>query len=440
MELQKIWSDALALLSESFIEVVYNSWIKTLIPVSIQGGVVTLKTEMDFFKDTINQRYLFEITRCVSAVMDQDVEVLIISDLDVSNKSSKPAGKRNTFQTNLRQKYIFENFVKGKSNELAYAASLAVAEAPGTTSYNPLFLYGSVGLGKTHLMHSIGNFVMEQSPDMKVFYVSAETFTSEFVQALRQKEMDQFKYKYRNMDMLLLDDVQFIEGKEETQEELFHTFNALYNDNKQIVLTSDQPPRELKNIESRLTSRFAMGLIVDITLPDFETRIAILETKAHNEDLYIPGDVTRFIAKNIASNIRDLEGAFNKVAAYSRLNKHAPITLDLAKTALKDIISSMEKPEVTAKYIQEIVADYYSMSVDDLISRRRTQNIAYPRQIAMYLSRKMLKDSLLQLGDVFGGRDHSTIIHGFDKISSDLENDPNLRYVILELEKRIKCE
>ncbi|MCL2351665.1 MAG: chromosomal replication initiator protein DnaA [Firmicutes bacterium] len=439
MELQKVWNEALYLLSGSFIEVVYNSWIKTLIPVSLENGCMTLKTEMDFFKDTINQRYLFEITRCVSSVLDQDVDVVIVSDKDLSEDGSKPSAKKNTYQSNLKQKYIFENFVKGKSNELAYAASLAVAEAPGESSYNPLFLYGAVGLGKTHLMHSIGNFVLEQNPEMKVCYVSMETFTNEFISAIRQKDTEQFKAKYRGVDVLLLDDIQFLTGKEETQEELFHTFNVLYNDNKQIVLTSDQPPKELKSLETRLTNRFTMGLIVDITLPDFETRTAILEKKAYGENLSISGEIIRFIAKNIASNIRDLEGALNRVAALSRLN-HAPITMELAQTALRDIISGIGKPEITVGYIQEVVADYYGLTVDDLTGKKRTQNIAYPRQIAMYLSRKILPVPLTEVGNIFGGRDHSTVIHGFDKISNDLENDQNLRNVIFELEKRIKCE
>jgi chromosomal replication initiator protein len=431
---EQYWADALALLEASFSEVVFNAWIKPLSPVSYEDGLLTMKTEKDFFKSTINQRYLFEILRCVRSVTNPDMEVRIVSDEDFIKRDPPRA---SLFPTNLKQRYVFETFVRGKSNELAYAASLAVAESPGESSYNPLFLYGGVGLGKTHLMHSIGNFVFDMNPDMKIYYLSAETFTNEFISSIRNKETSQFKDKYRGLDLLLLDDVQFLEGKEETQEELFHTFNTLYNSNKQIVLTSDQPPKELKSLESRLVSRFAMGLICDITHPDFETRTAILEKKAEMERLDIPGEVIRFIAKNIASNIRDLEGALNKVTAFSRLT-HTQINLDKAEEALKDLVSGAEKPEITVEHIQNIVADYYGLTVTDLISRKKTQNIVYPRQIAMYLSRKLMDVSFPDVGKFFGGRDHSTIIHGCTKISDAVENDINLQHVLNELERRIK--
>jgi chromosomal replication initiator protein len=260
---------------------------------------------------------------------------------------------------------------------------------------------------------------------------------NEFVGAIRRKETDQFKDKYRSLDVLLLDDVQFLVGKEETQEELFHTFNALYNKSKQIVLTSDQPPKSLQKLEDRLVSRFAMGLIVDITLPDFETRTAILEKKAEIEKLAIPREVIHFIAQHVVSNIRDLEGALNKVTAYSKLTR-APISLELAENALKDLITGFEKPEITVEYIQEVVASYYGLTVEDLNSRRRTQNIVFPRQIAMYLSRKLLDVTLPEVGKIFGGRDHSTVIHGCDKITESMETDTNLQNVVYELENRIR--
>ncbi|MDR1538097.1 MAG: chromosomal replication initiator protein DnaA [Clostridiales bacterium] len=431
------WTEALSLLQDSFSDVAYTSWIKPLVPLKYEDNVLTLQTERDFFMNTINQRYLYEIKRCFRTVVnDEETDVKVVS-LEEYTRKSRGDSPANLMPTNLRQKYVFETFVRGKSNELAYAASQAVAESPGESSYNPLFLYGGVGLGKTHLMHSIGNYVFEQNPELKILYLSAETFTNEFVSAIRNKETSQFKDKYRTLDVLLLDDVQFLEGKEETQEELFHTFNSLYNNNKQIVLTSDQPPKELKTLENRLVSRFAMGLICDITHPDYETRMAILEKKAELEHLVIPKDVIRLIAKNIASNIRDLEGALNKVTAFSRF-AHTPITMEKAEDALRDVISRLDKPEISVEYIQEVVAAYYELTVADLNSRKRTQNIVYPRQIAMYLSRKLLDVSLPDIGKIFGGRDHSTVIHGCDKITYALENDISLQHVINDLERRIK--
>ena len=440
MDLEKIWAETLVLLEKSFTEVVFSSVIKTLTPVQMENNIITLKTNLDFFKATINQRYLYEITHCLRTTLDSDVEARIISPEDLSgepNHSRKQSG--NYEKTNLRPKYVFETFVKGKSNELAYAAALAVAEAPGKSSYNPLFLYGGVGLGKTHLVQSIGNYVAEQNPGAKVMYVSTEMFTNEFIHSVRENSTQDFKNKYRDCDVLLIDDIQFLEGKEGTQEEMFHTFNTLYNDNKQIVLTSDQPPKELNSLEKRLTSRFAMGLIVDITLPDYETRAAILEKKLAMEHLNIPQEVKEFITRNIVSNIRDLEGALNKVTAYARLTS-TPITLELTELALRDQITGAQKPDITVPYIQQVVASHYNLSTDDLNSRKRTQNIVYPRQIAMYLSRKILEVSLPILGDFFGGRDHSTVIHSCEKIANELENDARLRGVVNELEKKIKGE
>lgn len=440
MDVDSYWSRALVLLEKSFTEVVYDSVIKTLTPVKFENNVMTLKTNLDFFKTTINQRYLFEISRCLRTVLNTDIEVKIVSPEDF-NQQANTARKPNELyaKTNLRPKYVFETFVKGKSNELAYAAALAVAEAPGKSSYNPLFLYGGVGLGKTHLIHSIGNYVAEQNPSLKVMYVSTETFTNEFIYSIREKRTQDFKSKYRACDLLLLDDIQFLDGKEETQEEMFHTFNTLYNDSKQIVLTSDQPPKELSTLEKRLTSRFAMGLIVDITLPDYETRTAILEKKLAMEHLTIPQEVKEFITRNIVSNIRDLEGALNKVTAYARLTS-TPVTLELAEKALKDQLVGSQKAEITVPYIQQVVAAYYNLTPADLNGRKRTQNIVFPRQVAMYLSRKILDVSLPDVGEFFGGRDHSTVIHSCDKIANELENDTGLQNIVNDLERKIKGE
>jgi chromosomal replication initiator protein len=442
MDTASIWAQMLVLLEKSFTEAVFDSMIKPMTPVSFENNVLTLRTHMEFFKPTIKQRYSFEINRCLRSLLDQqDLEVEIVSSEDLTSSQHKGRkGRGDQYSSSgLRDKYIFETFVKGKCNELAYAAALAVAEAPGKTGYNPLFLYGGVGLGKTHLIHSIGNYVAEQNSSLKILYISTETFTNEFIAAIRMDTTTNFKNKYRDCDLLLIDDIQFLEGKEETQEEMFHTFNTLYNDNKQIVLTSDQPPKELTSLEKRLTSRFSMGLIVDVTIPDYETRAAILDKKLAMEHIRIPSEVKEFIIRSIVSNIRDLEGALNKVTAYARLT-NTPITLDLANFALKDQIVGAARPEITVPYIQQIVAAYYNLTVNDLNGRKRTQSIVYPRQIAMYLSRKILDVSLPDVGDFFGGRDHSTVIHSCDKIANELENDGHLRNVVNELERKIKGE
>ena len=436
MDIEQLWAETLVLLEKSFTEVVFNSMILPLIPIKLENNILTMKVPEFILKDTINKRYLYEINRCLHAVTDMDIEAHIITNED--GKAKKFAEKYA--KTNLRHKYTFDTFVKGKSNELAYAAALAVAEAPGQSSYNPLFLYGGVGLGKTHLIQSIGNHVAETDPKLNILYQSTEIFTNELVAAIREKKTQAFKSKYRSCDVLLLDDIQFLERTVETQEEMFHTFNTLHNDNKQIVLTSDLPPKDLTNLERRLTTRFGMGLIVDVTLPDYETRTAILEKKLALERLAIPDSVKELIIRNIVSNIRDLEGALNKVTAYARFT-NKDITVELAEVALKDQLEGTQIKEITIDYIKEVVADHYNLTVDDLNGRRRTKNIVVPRQIAMYICRKVLPDlSLPQVGIAFGGRDHTTVMHSCDKIAGELEYDNRLQDSILDLERKISGE
>ena len=443
MDIISLWEKTLPLLEKSMTQVIFDSIIMTLSPMSFENGILTLKTNNDFFKPSPNNRYLFEITRCVRIIAKnygiEDLDARIVSPEDF--KASNPARKfnENYEKTNLRSKYVFDNFVKGKSNELAYAAAIAVAEAPGKTGYNPLFLYGGVGLGKTHLVHSIGNFAVEQNPEMKVMYVSSETFTNEFIKSIQEKNTHDFKNKYRECDLLIMDDVQFLAGKDGTQEEMFHTFNDLYNDNKQLVLTSDLPPKDLSSLEKRLTSRFAMGLMADITLPDYETRAAILEKKLMLEHLDIPQAVKEFIIRNIVSNIRDLEGALNKVAAYAKLT-NTSINLELAEQALKDQLTSNNKPEITVPYIQQVVSSHFNITTDEIKGAKRTRSLVMPRQVAMYLCRKLLNISLPDIGKAFGGRDHSTVIHSCDKIADEVESDEKLRDTVNELEKNIKGE
>ncbi len=434
VELNSAWALALKLMEKSFTEVVFDTWIKTLEPVSMDNGTFVLQTKKNFFKTTIEQRYLHEIRNSIRTATQTDVEVFITCSDDPLQESPEPV---TLVRSNIQPKYVFETFVRGKSNELAYAACVAVAEAPGLTTYNPLFLYGGVGLGKTHLMHSIGNYILDQNKNTRVLYVSTETFTNELINSIKERKNQVFRDKYREIDILLIDDIQFLSEKEGTQEEFFHTFNTLYHANKQIVISSDKPPREIKTLEERLSSRFGSGLTVDITQPDFETRTAILEKKAEMDKLYIPKEVTTFIARSIVSNIRDLEGALNKISAYAKLSK-TEITLELAERSLKDLITEGEKREITVELIQEVVCNFYNISIDELRSKKRSQNISYPRQIAMYLTRKLVDISLPKMGILFGGRDHSTVIHGCDKISTDLEKNPKLRNELISLEQKIR--
>ena len=436
MDIKDIWKKTLPLLERNITQVFYDSAIAKLEPISFENGLFTLKTSKDFYKDTIIKRYLFEITRCLRSITEEEIDVQIISPRDTSNIIEN--NKIDSYKkTNLKSKYVFSNFIKGKCNELAYAGALAVADSPGNTAYNPLFLYGGVGLGKTHLVQSIGNHVFEQNPNLKIIYNSAEAFTNEFVQGIRDKDIQSFKSKYRACDMLILDDIQFLAGKDGTQEELFHTFNDLHNENKQLIFTSDLSPRDLTGLEKRLTSRFSMGLPVEFTRPDYETRAAILDKKLQLENFDMPTDVKDYILANIVSNIRDLEGALNKIAAMARLT-NTSITMELAKFALRGQITGEEAREITVELIQEIVAAKYKLSVNDLKDKKKTQSIVLARQIAMYLCRKILSLSLPAVGKKFGGRDHSTVIHSCMKIESEIEQDEALKKAINDLERSIR--
>lgn len=339
---------------------------------------------------------------------------------------------------NLNPKYTFDTFVVGANNNLAHAASLAVAESPGEI-YNPLFIYGGVGLGKTHLMHSIGHFILKNNPAAKVLYVTSEKFTNELIDAIRNKNNfspTEFREKYRNNDVLLIDDIQFIIGKESTQEEFFHTFNALYEAKKQIIISSDKPPKEIETLEERLRSRFEWGLTVDIQSPDYETRMAILRKKEEMEGYNIDNEVIKYIATNIKSNIRELEGALTKIVALSRLD-NKEITVELAEEALKDIISPNDKREVTPELVIQVVADHYGITPLDISSQKRNKEIVYPRQIVMYLCRDMVGTPLQMIGKYLGGRDHTTIIHGIEKITAEINKNDTLNNTIEILKKKI---
>ena len=331
----------------------------------------------------------------------------------------------------LNPRYTFDTFVTGASNRLAHAAALAIADEPGK-QYNPLFLYGGVGLGKTHLMHAIGNKVLANFPDMRVLYISSEKFTNELINSIRDNTPEAFRQKYRNIDVLLVDDIQFLSKKERTQEEFFHTFNTLKDANKHIILSSDRAPNEIKDLQDRLISRFEGGLVADVQPPDLETRIAILRKKAQLENLTVPHEVMVTIATRIDKNIRELEGALTRVVAYASLTKR-PIDNDLVLETLEKVYPSERKREINIEFIQEVVAKYFKVTQEDLLAKKRTRSIAFPRQVAMYLCRELTDESLPQIGSDFGGRDHTTVMHACDKISTDRQNDTKVDSMLKEL-------
>ena len=349
--------------------------------------------------------------------------------------SSAPVGSDNS---NLNPNYTFETFVVGNNNRFAQSAALAVAESPGE-AYNPLYIYGGPGLGKTHLMHSIGHFILEQKPDTKVIYVTSEEFTNEVIESIRNgnaSSMTKFRDKYRKVDVLMIDDIQFIIGKESTQEEFFHTFNALQTQGKQIILTSDKPPKEMETLEERIRSRFEWGLMADIGVPDYETRMAILRKKAESDNFNINDEILNYIANNIKSNVRELEGALNKLLAYNNL-VHTEITMDIAQKELQNIITPDKPKEITPQLIIEVVSEHFQISLDQMISKNRSSDIAKPRQIAMYLCKNMTDIPLDTIGSLLGGRDHSTIIHGIKKISEEYETNETTKSLIETIKKKI---
>jgi chromosomal replication initiator protein len=435
-----IWGKTLNLLKNELTEISFNTWIKTIKPISIEGNQFVLSVPAEFNKGILESRYSDLIQNAVSQVSSKEYKIcFVIANQELSKPQPKKENidvEENTPVSILNPKYTFDTFVIGNGNRFAHAASLAVAETPAK-AYNPLFIYGGVGLGKTHLMHAIGHYVLHQNPSLKVLYVSSEKFTNELINAIKDDRNEYFRTKYRNIDILLIDDIQFIGGKERTQEEFFHTFNALYEANKQIILSSDKPPKEIITLEERLRSRFEWGLIADIQAPDLETRIAILRKKAQLENLDVPNEIMVFIADNIASNIRELEGALNRVIAYSSLTHNDNITVDLASEALKDILSINKTKVIDAALIQQTVARYFDVKPEDFKSKKRTRDISYPRQIAMFLCRELTDLSLPKIGSEFGGRDHTTVIHACEKISESFSKNFETKRAIEELKKSI---
>lgn len=422
----------------------YDTWLSQTTVKDLTNDVLTVMVPNDFIKNWLDQRYtkvidtlLYEMTGA-----ELNVKFRIIDEAEEEEekleKPMPPADNINTFTPNmLNPKYTFDTFVVGAANRFAHAACLAVAEAPAK-SYNPLFIYGGVGLGKTHLMHAIGHYVREYHPERKVAYLSSEKFTNEFINSIMDNKADHFRNKYRNVDILLVDDIQFLAGKEQTQEEFFHTFNTLHEENKQIIISSDRPPREIPTLEERLRSRFEWGLITDISPPDLETRIAILSKKAKAEGLDdISNDVMLYIANQINTNIRELEGALIRVIAYSSL-VNQDIDVQLTTEALKDIIPNNRPKKITVKSIQQLIAKKYNITVEEILSKKRTKSIAFPRQIAMYMAREMTDMSLPKIGEEFGGRDHTTIIHGHKKITEEIKQDQTIASEITAYMEELK--
>ncbi|SHE86555.1 chromosomal replication initiator protein DnaA [Seinonella peptonophila] len=442
LHIQELWAQALNLLQQQVSKPSFETWLKATEAIDFRDDILIVTAPNDFARDWLDSRYADIVRSALKEVTDSVIGIRFVSRTEKLEEVEKPKPKRQqTEETNhsrsqLNPRYLFDTFVIGSGNRFAHAASLAVAEQPAQ-AYNPLFIYGGVGLGKTHLMHAIGHYILDNNPESRVVYISSEKFTNEFINAIRDNKATQFRDKYRSVDILLIDDIQFLAGKEQTQEEFFHTFNALHEENKQLIISSDRQPKEIPTLEDRLRSRFEWGLITDVQPPDLETRIAILRKKAIADKLDIPNEVLVYIADRVSTNIRELEGALIRVVAYSAL-VNQPITPDLAGEALKEIMQNPKPKVVSIQQIQEIVCNYYHLQVDDLKSKKRTKTIAVPRQIAMYLSRELTDFSLPRIGGDFGGRDHTTVIHAHEKISRLIENDPILQKEVLEIRKRIE--
>ena len=410
----------------------FNTWIKPLKIHSLENNILRILVEVDGAVEYLEKKYKVALQAAIIEIIDQMYEIEFVTKQQAESEElpmKKSANLMNEAieRANLNPKYTFDTFVVGSNNKFAHAASLAVADKPGQI-YNPLFLYGGVGLGKTHLMHSIAHSILSKDKTKKVLYVTSETFTVELIDAIRginNTTINDFREKYRNIDVLLIDDVQFIIGKESTQEEFFHTFNTLHGANKQIIISSDRPPKEIETLESRLRSRFEWGLIADISAPDYETRMAILRKKEETDGYKFNDDVIQFIASNVKSNIRELEGALNKLIAYSNLERKdiKEITVEKAEEVLRDILLPNEKREVTPELIIQTVAEHYGITIADISGNKRNNEIVVPRQIAMYLCRKMTEASLKNIGNLLGKRDHTTIINGHNKIEAELKSN-----------------
>lgn len=450
-DLAEVWIRFTEKFSESASAQVMDTWINPIMPLEVTDEYCKVAVKNSFFKRFIEEKYSKTIESILSSIMEKNIKLIIeapeqaeekqvIPEIKVAEEPIKPLfnveKEEEAAESNLNPKYVFENYVMGNSNRFAYAAAQAVANNPATT-YNPLFLYGGVGLGKTHLMHAIGNRIKQNDPTMKVLYISSENFTNEIINSIYNKNTEAFRKKYRNIDCLIIDDIQFLKGKEQTQVEFFHTFNDLRDSNKQIIISSDRLPKEIETLEDRMRSRFEQGLIADIQPPDLETRIAILRQKAANDKIEMPNDVLTLLATSITNNIREIEGVYTKIVAYSSL-MDVPVTLEITKKILDDMGNIVQVKQITFESITQAVAEHYRIKLDELFNKKRTQNIAYPRQVAMYLCRELADMSYPRIGELFGGRDHTTVIHAYEKISNKSKEDSKLQKDLNTLKEILK--
>ena len=439
------WNDILntVKIEHDISDISFDTWMRPLDVYAVEGSVLYILAPFEpMALNYIQKKYYLPLKVAIGEMLGEEYDIKFVLPEDAKtinvNKPVKKVASLNGSNSNLNPNYTFETFVVGGNNRFAQSAALAVAESPGET-YNPLYIYGGPGLGKTHLMHSIGHFILDQNPDTKVIYVTSEEFTNEVIDSIRNgnaSSMSKFRDKYRKVDVLMIDDIQFIIGKESTQEEFFHTFNALQTQGKQIILTSDKPPKEMEILEERIRSRFEWGLMADIGIPDYETRMAILRKKAESDNFNIDDEILNYIANNIKSNVRELEGALNKLLAYNNLVK-TEITMEIAQQELQNIITPDKPREVTPQLIIEVVTEHFNISMDQMVSKSRSSDIAKPRQIAMFLCTKMTDSSLDVIGSFLGGRDHSTIIHGIKKVKEEYETNESTKSLIDTIMKKI---
>lgn len=442
MDKEELLTKVKELLRSDMAEFSYDVWIKDLSYLSFSDNEIVFKSDTKFIQDLMQTQYATLIKKAYAYLTNKSYEISFVvpneqteNNVDKGSNTETPIENKLVYSnSSLNPRYTFNSFVVGDNNRLAHAAALAITEAPGA-SYNPLFLYGGAGLGKTHLMHAIGNEILRNNKNFKVLYVTSEKFTNEFVNAIKDNTNEKFRNKYRTVDVLLVDDIQFISKKDAVQEEFFHTFNTLQENGKQIVISSDKPPRDIPLLEERLKSRFEWGLIADVSAPNYETRLAILRKKADLDNIIIDDEILCDIATKIDSNIRELEGALNKIVAHASLS-NVPITIEMAEESIYDIVSKKERV-ISIDYIQEVVAKYFGIDIKDLKSSKKSNDIVFPRQIAMYLCRTVASASFPKIGDEFGKRDHTTVMHAYKKIDKEMKSNPNTKLIVDNVKKNL---
>ena len=438
MDLESLWKSSCSLLEQRMNYLAYSTWVKdNMLPVALDKDTVVISAKMEPMIPMIQKKYLPIIEKCLTETEGKPLKARILGK-DEAEKwlIGTDETEEDDNDPHLNPRYTFNNFIQGDSNRFAYAAAFAAADTPGE-AYNPLFIYGGVGLGKTHLMQAIGNYIHREMPQKRILYMTSESFTNEMINAIQQKKTYEFRAKLRMVDVLMVDDIQFIAGREATQQEFFNTFNELHNENKQIVLTSDKPPKEIQRLEERLVSRFEWGLTADIQAPDEETRVAILNAKIDQEGLQVPDEVVHEIAKKVDSNVRELEGCLARLTAYSSMTAQ-PITMELSERALKEVFDQRQNKKITAELIMDTVSEFYGVSMSELIGPTRKREITVPRQVAIYLTREMTGMSLPQIGEQFGGRDHTTVMHSCKVMENNVKNDSSMKELVDQIKRRVQ--